>query len=73
MEVDLPRVRVPVLALRGARDRIVSRDWLLQVARCAPLGVAGEIPNAGHVTNYDSPETTALIIEAFLEGKRKGS
>ena len=72
IEVDLPKVRVPVLALRGERDRIVSRDWLLQVANCAPLGVAGEIPNAGHVTNYDSPEATALIIEAFLGKEAEG-
>src|SRR5207302_1772563 len=44
----LPRVRVPVLVVRGARDPIAPRRWVRELAERLPHGRWAEVPGAAH-------------------------
>ncbi|MFG1604889.1 alpha/beta fold hydrolase [Actinoplanes sp. NPDC049265] len=44
----LPLVAAPTLVLRGEHDTIAPSDWVVEAARLAPDGVAGDVPGAAH-------------------------
>lgn len=71
IEEKLPRVRVPMLVLRGSRDSIVSQEWAEEVTRLLPLGTLMLIPGAAHTVNYNSPTELVRAVRPFLnEGRR---
>lgn len=67
LEPWLPRVYVPALVVRGARDRIVPGWWVGRVAVLLPQCRAVEIPEAAHVPNYSHPKQLAALVRAFVE------
>lgn len=68
IEDKLPRVRVPVLVVRGALDAIVSQAWAEEVTRLLPSGRLVVVPDAAHIVNYNAaPE----LVRAFCDFLRR--
>jgi 2-hydroxy-6-oxonona-2,4-dienedioate hydrolase len=67
IERRLPRVRVPVLVVRGERDAIAPPRWVGEMARL--LGGRGRlitIRGAAHAPSYSHPDELARGVRAFL-------
>jgi 3-oxoadipate enol-lactonase len=64
----LPAIRVPLLALWGEHDHAIApREFSEQICRSVPdcRGVV-EIPQAGHVANFDNPAAFNAALRKFL-------
>ena len=65
-ELTYPRVHVPTLVLRGEHDRVVSRDWALEVVRLLPDASWAEVEGHGHETMIrDAAPAAHAILAAF--------
>jgi pimeloyl-ACP methyl ester carboxylesterase len=62
IERRLAGVQVPVVVVRGTRDRLCPHDWAGRVAAAAPRGRLLEIPGAAHMTPQTHPEDVARIV-----------
>jgi 2-hydroxy-6-oxonona-2,4-dienedioate hydrolase len=61
-------VAVPVLVVRGSRDRIVSQAWAEAVTRLLPDARLVVIPGVAHVINFSYPaELSAIALRFPLE------
>lgn len=58
----LSDVQVPVVVVRGTRDRLCPHDWAAGVAAAAPRGRLVEISGAAHMTVQTHPEQAAAIL-----------
>ncbi len=67
IEDRLPHVHVPTLVVGGARDPVVPRGWVEEVARLLPHGRAVLIPRAAHAVNYNSPQELAHVVRMFMD------
>jgi 2-hydroxy-6-oxonona-2,4-dienedioate hydrolase len=68
----LPRVRVPTLVVRGARDPIVPQDWVEEVVQLLPNGRLAVIPGIAHTANYSAPLEVARLTRLFIEEGQRG-
>jgi proline iminopeptidase len=62
---------IPALVLRGACDYLPERlagDYV----RTLPHARLVELPDAGHQTYVEQPQTVLVILERFLDGDRAG-
>lgn len=62
----LHRIRVPVLVLWGASDRIVTPDYGRGYAQLIPAATFVTIPQAGHHPELEQPESFVALAEDFL-------
>ena len=69
IEDKLPRVRAPVLVVRGESDRIVPQTWAERAARLLPNGRLVVLPRAGHALNWVAPLALAECATPFLLGR----
>jgi pimeloyl-ACP methyl ester carboxylesterase len=69
IEARLPDLRVPVVVVRGTRDRLCPHDWAAGLAAVAPRGVLIEIPGAAHMTPQTHPDDVAVVLCALVEGR----
>ena len=67
IENKLPHVHVPTLVVGGARDPVVPRVWVEEVAGLLPHGRAVLIPRAAHAVNYNSPQELAHVVQMFMD------
>ena len=67
IEEKLPRVQVPTLVVRGARDPIVPQRWAEEATRLLPRGRLVVIPGAAHAVNYNSPLELVMVAGPFLQ------
>ena len=58
---DLP---VPVVVVRGTRDRLCPHDWATGLAAAAPRGRLVELPGAAHMTVHTHPDDVADVLRA---------
>ena len=65
IEDKLPRIRQPVMIVRGARDPIVSDAWVRYLASCRAGTSVVTIPNAPHAANFSAPDAFASIVAEF--------
>ena len=65
---EIQRIRVPLLYLQAARDRLVRRGSLEEIKRLHPETVAVSIP-AAHLLLQRQPRLAARTIAAFLEAR----
>ncbi|WP_292882190.1 alpha/beta fold hydrolase [Microbacterium sp.] len=63
-----PRIAVPTLVLRGARDPVCPPVWTRTVADAIPRGEFAEIPGCGHETMIRDAGPAADRIREFLAG-----
>jgi 2-hydroxy-6-oxonona-2,4-dienedioate hydrolase len=66
IQEKLPHVRVPVMIVRGARDPIVSQQWVEEAAALLPNGCLRVLPGAAHTANFSSPLQFTRVIRPFL-------
>lgn len=64
---QLPQIRVPVLYLQAARDRVVPRAAMRRIAGGAPLLQTISI-DAPHLLLQTRPREAATIVRQFAEG-----
>lgn len=62
IDVRLRDVRVPVVVVRGTRDRLCPHDWAAGVAGAAPRGRLIELPGAAHMTVQTHPDDVAAMV-----------
>jgi pimeloyl-ACP methyl ester carboxylesterase len=65
IERRLAGVRVPVVVVRGTRDRLCPHDWAARVAAAAPHGQLIELPGAAHMTPQTHPQEVAVIVQSL--------
>ncbi|WP_419995902.1 alpha/beta fold hydrolase [Streptomyces boninensis] len=63
---ELAQVQCPTLVVRGL-DGELGRAEAQEMVRVLPQGRYAEIPDAGHLVHYDSPEGWRRALEPFLE------
>lgn len=73
IEDRLPRVRAPVLVVRGERDPIAPEPWAERLAGLAPDGRLVTVPGAAHTLNHYQPDELARVVEAFVLGRTDGA
>ena len=67
IEDKLPRLEVPALVVRGARDPIVPQRWAEEATRLLPHGRLAVVAGAAHTMNFTSPDALARVVRAFIE------
>jgi pimeloyl-ACP methyl ester carboxylesterase len=67
IEDKLPRIRSPVLVVRGRLDPICRLPWATEVARLLPDGRLAEIPGVAHTLCYTAPVELAAVSRMFLD------
>jgi pimeloyl-ACP methyl ester carboxylesterase len=65
IDARLQNVAVPVVVVRGTRDRLCDADWARQVAAAAPRGRLIEIPGAAHMTVQTHPGAVADVLRSL--------
>ena len=74
IERRLRRVPVPVVVVRGTRDRLCGADWARALVAAAPRGRLVELPRAAHMTVQTRPDAVAeLLVSLVGEVTRSGS
>lgn len=64
----LARVRVPVLAIWGASDRIVTPAYGRAYAHAFPNGRFALVSEAGHMPQIERPEVTLALLDELAKG-----
>jgi haloalkane dehalogenase len=60
--------QLPALAIWGGRDKTLHGKYFIPLFRSVfPAGIVHELPEAGHYSPEDAPETIGLLIRQFLE------
>ena len=63
---SLGNIRVPVLVIRGASDRITTREQAEILTTGIPNAIYVEIPDCGHLPNLEDPERFNAELSDFL-------
>ena len=58
-------VAVPVIVVRGTRDRLCGHDWAARLTAAAPRGRLVEIPGAAHMTPQTHPDAVAAVVRCW--------
>jgi 2-hydroxy-6-oxonona-2,4-dienedioate hydrolase len=66
IEDKAPRIRAPVLVVRGSEDPICNQRWCEEIARLSPRGRLAVIPNVAHTLCYTAPVELANVTRSFL-------
>jgi pimeloyl-ACP methyl ester carboxylesterase len=67
---DLPKLRIPVLIVRGERDVYLSPKIADRLHREIPSSRLVEVPNAGHFIQLDEPLLLATAILEHIKDSR---
>lgn len=62
MEVDLPKLKTPMLLVAAERDRAILPRYADQVARLAPVAEVRPWAGLGHLAHEEDPEAAVAII-----------
>ncbi|MFC7788002.1 alpha/beta fold hydrolase [Microbacterium sp. MAHUQ-60] len=63
-----PRVRVPVLVVRGQHDPLAPMTWCREIVDAMPDARFEEIPDHGHGTLISDSQAAAMKVQAFIDG-----
>jgi pimeloyl-ACP methyl ester carboxylesterase len=63
---SLQGVQVPVVVVRGTRDRLCPRDWAAALVAAAPRGRLVELSGAAHMTVQTHPGEVADVVRDAL-------
>src|SRR5206468_2946323 len=63
----LAAVRVPVLGIWGASDRVVTPAYGRAMLAAFPDSRFEVVPEAGHLPHLEQPARTAAALDAFLD------
>jgi pimeloyl-ACP methyl ester carboxylesterase len=62
------RLTVPVVVVRGMRDRLCANDWAQHLASVAPQGRLLELPGVAHMAVQTAPAEVAGIVRQLGAG-----
>jgi pimeloyl-ACP methyl ester carboxylesterase len=65
IEDKAPRLRSPVLVVRGQHDPIVSQRWVTELTQALPNGRL-VVTRGAHTPNFSEPDAFAGVVRAFL-------
>ena len=68
IDLRLGELAVPVVVVRGTRDRLCPADWAAHLVTVAPRGRLVEIPGAGHMTVQTHPDGVAAVLRTACGG-----
>jgi pimeloyl-ACP methyl ester carboxylesterase len=68
--LDIPRLRLPLLVLRGQHSNTYRKSAMRLMQWLLPHGVFKEVEGADHFVPMSKPEETAALIHAFIQGER---
>lgn len=69
LERTLPSTApVPVLLVRGARDRVATQRWVDELFAASSNVRVVTIPGAAHALHYSHPDALAACVRSFLDG-----
>lgn len=68
VEARVARIAVPVLVVRGGRDRVVRERWSRRLTELIPDATFATIESGTHGLPSQSPVELAGLIRAFLQG-----
>lgn len=63
----LPTITVPTLCLAGGFDRTAAPSVLRRMADKIPGAVYDELPQAGHLMNFEQPQAFTDVLRRFLQ------
>lgn len=66
IEENLPRLRSPVLIVRGAEDRIVPQPWAEELASRCRTGRILVVAGAAHTVNFSHPSELSHAVRDFV-------
>lgn len=66
IEDKAPRIKAPVLVVRGEHDPIANQRWCEEIARLCPQGRLVIIPGVAHTLCYTAPVQLAEVSRSFL-------
>lgn len=66
LEDKLPQIDIPTLVVRGAKDPIVTAEWVRQITKLLPHSYLVTIEDAAHAVNYNSPKAFIQVICEFV-------
>ena len=66
-ERRLPELDLPVRVLWGAEDAWIPLETGRRFAGLVPGAVLTEVPEAGHLVQYDAPVALATALRAWLD------
>jgi pimeloyl-ACP methyl ester carboxylesterase len=67
---EFQQIRIPVLILSGADDRVISIEESYSLKRDIPQAELTTIPMCGHSPQEECPEETAVFVSGFLARRR---
>lgn len=67
VEDKLPRLSMPVMLVRGERDKISPQPWFEQTARLVRAERTAVLRGGGHAVHYSDPEQFLAAIRDFLK------
>ncbi|MGW9020733.1 alpha/beta fold hydrolase [Leucobacter chromiiresistens] len=65
IETAVAQLGVPVLVMRGARDRVAGPRWVHELVRSAPRGALVTVPGGAHAVHASAPREVADAVRAF--------
>jgi 2-hydroxy-6-oxonona-2,4-dienedioate hydrolase len=71
IEAKAPRIRAPVLVVRGEHDPIAHQRWCEEIARLCPQGRLVLIPGVAHTLCYTAPAQLAAVTRSFVNEARQ--
>lgn len=66
IEETLQGCTMPVLLVRGERDKIVPRDWVETLAAVIPNSQTFEMPDQPHIVQFQHPERLGEVCRDFI-------
>jgi 2-hydroxy-6-oxonona-2,4-dienedioate hydrolase len=67
VEEKLPKIRAPMLVVRGAIDPICHQDWAEAVTRLLPQGRLIVIPDVAHTLVFTAPHELVAAARPFFD------
>jgi len=72
VERKLPKVAVPTLVTRGAKEAVAPQRWVREAVRLLPQGEMAVVPDSPHDATYSTPKELAALVLPFLERNAAG-
>ncbi|HWO42997.1 MAG TPA: alpha/beta hydrolase [Candidatus Eisenbacteria bacterium] len=73
IEAKAPRIKAPVLVVRGEHDPIANHRWCEDIARLRPHGRLEIILGVAHTLCYTAPVQLAALTRSFVHEARESS
>ena len=67
---ELPKIRIPTLAIHGLNDRVVDPAYARRMRQAIPGAEVKLLPDTGHIVNVERPEEFNAAVLEFITKER---